>query len=127
MDPKPLPAKLPSEIITLSSNIAAAYPNILRLEKSSDLKNVMYARILGYMLLYRPSDEAWTTVTKGVVSCANEDQLAEHGKYYYDYYIRPCKLFHVLLVAILTVIQQSKGSKNIHFLHPPILRSSSRS
>ena len=81
----------PSEILTLSSDIPVAYQNILRLERSGDQKDVMYARILGYLLLYGPKDEARKIVAEEVVSCANEDQLAKRGKYYCDYYIRACK------------------------------------
>ena len=91
MAPEPLPAELPSEIPTLSSDIPIAYQNILKLEKSGDQKHVMYARILGYLLLYGPKNEARKYVAKEVVSCANEDELAKKGKYYCDYYIRACK------------------------------------
>jgi hypothetical protein len=101
---KTLP-QLPTQLLELSPDIRNAYPIILRFEESarthSDSKTrstlSIYARILGYLLLYGPSNEARKTVTNEVVSCATKDALEDTGKLYFDRYIRACKLvlFHV--------------------------------
>ena len=105
MLPSTLPPQLPSQLLELSPDIRNAYPIILRFEESvrtcSDSKTrstlLIYARILGYLLLYGPSDEARKTVAKEVMSCATRDALEDTGKLYFDHYIRACELvlFHI--------------------------------
>jgi hypothetical protein len=53
---------------------------------------LIYARILGYLMLEGPSDEAPVAIPREVLSGADEDVLATNGKMYYDHYIRACKL-----------------------------------
>ncbi|KAF8639378.1 hypothetical protein AX17_001534 [Amanita inopinata Kibby_2008] len=57
----------------------------------SDPKILIYARILGYLILEGPSDEACTIVAKEVLSCVDEDALTANGKFYFDHFIRPFK------------------------------------
>jgi hypothetical protein len=89
------PAELPSRLST-SPAIRGAYPIICRFEKSAqthpDSKRLIYARILGYLMLEGPSDEARVAIAREVLSCADKNVLATNGKMYYDHYIRACKL-----------------------------------
>jgi hypothetical protein len=90
-----LPVELPSRLST-SPAICGAYPIVCRFEKSAqthpDSKRLIYARILGYLMLEGPSDEACVAIAREILSCADEDVLANNGKMYYDHYIRACKL-----------------------------------
>ena len=91
----PRPAELSSRLST-SPTIRGAYPIIFRFEQSAqthpDPKRLIYARILGYLILEGPSDEARVAIAREVLSCADEDAMANNGKMYYDHYIRACKL-----------------------------------
>jgi hypothetical protein len=90
-----LPAELPSGLNT-SPAIRGAYPIICRFEQSAQThansKRWMCTRILGYLILQGPSDEARVAVAREVFSCADEDALATNGKMYYDHYICAYKL-----------------------------------
>ena len=50
----------------------------------------MYARILRYLILEGPSDQARATVAREVASCANSEDMLDLGKVYFDHYIRTC-------------------------------------
>lgn len=122
---KPLPSEssveFPSEILTLSPNIPIAYSKILKLETSANEKIVMYARILGYLLLHGPSDEARKTVADEVVFCDNDDQLATSGKYYQDHYIRACEFFSCPVGQhsnSCSTVRKSKGRTPTTSSHP---------
>jgi hypothetical protein len=89
---------LPTELLSrlsASPTIRSAYPIIFRFEQSAkthpDPKRLIYARILGYLMLEGPSDEARVATAREVLSCVDEDALAANGKMYYDHYIRACK------------------------------------
>ena len=105
-----LPAELPNRLSN-SPAIRGSYPIILRLEQSAkthpDPKRLMYARLLGYLMLEGPSDGARVAVTQEVLSCAGEDSLALNGKMYYDHYIRACKLL------LLPVCPHSEGHSTV--------------
>ncbi|KAF9220142.1 hypothetical protein BS17DRAFT_739680 [Gyrodon lividus] len=87
---------LPRELaprLTHSVTIAGAYPIILQFEKSAkhhkDHRRLIYARILGYLILEGPSDYARVAVAQEVISCeGDEEKLAACGKLYCDHYIR---------------------------------------
>ena len=84
--------------------IFGAYPQVLNLERneqaaynrdpSSDrAKRLMYARILGYLMLEGPSDQARVTVALEVNACCGDEvKLLAIGQLYFDCYIRACKL-----------------------------------
>ncbi|CCL99836.1 uncharacterized protein FIBRA_01860 [Fibroporia radiculosa] len=91
-----LPVDLPARLM-LSPTIRGAYTFILQFEASaknhSDPKQLIYARILGYLILEGPSDDARETVVHDIVSCNTGEgmdvKLAAVGKMYLDYCIRP--------------------------------------
>ncbi|RDB30147.1 hypothetical protein Hypma_012344 [Hypsizygus marmoreus] len=91
-----LPTELPTRLQN-SATIRRAYPTILSLEQAAhnhvDSRRLIYARILGYLLLEGPSDQARTTVASEVISRQqNEDDVTAIGKAYYDHYIRAFKM-----------------------------------
>ena len=126
MDGKPLP-ELPPHLH--NSSILDAYPQILNLERneqaaysrdpSSDrCKRVIYARILGYLILLGPSDYACEAVALEVISCKGEEEmLLAIGQFYFDNYIRACKLQKFcLFFAILknsSTVRMNKGRKTV--------------
>ena len=129
MPPTTLLPQLPIQILELSPDIRNAYPIILRFEKSaqthSDSKKrstlLIYARILGYLSSYGPSDEARKVVAKEVVSCMTEVALENTGNLYLNHYVRACKrlLFHIGCHSKdnLTV-KKVKGPTPVQSSHP---------
>jgi hypothetical protein len=89
-----LPLELPSHLRDKSAQITGAYAAVLDLEQTSgheiDRRKLMYARILGYLILEGPSDQARATVAREVASCANNEHMLDLGKAYFDHYIRAC-------------------------------------
>jgi len=118
-----LPAELPSRLSN-SPTIRGAYAIGLRFEQSAqihrDPKRLIYARILGYLMLEGPSDEACVAVAQEVLSCADEDALETNGKMYYDHYIRACK---VLLLPVFrhsernSTVKKTQGNTPTTFSH----------
>jgi hypothetical protein len=103
----PLP-ELPPRLHN-SSSILGAYPQILNLEINEQAtysrdpsdrgKRLMYARILGYLILQGPSDLARVTVALEVNACnGEEEKMLAVGRFYFDHYIRACKLQNVRLL-----------------------------
>ena len=107
MDGTPLP-ELPPRLHNFPS-ILSAYPQILNLERreqaaynsdpSTDrAKRLIYSRILGYLILEGPSDKARVAVALEVNACnGEEEKLLAIGQFYFDHYIRACKLQIILL------------------------------
>ena len=99
-----LPRELPVRL-TIPAAIHAAYPIVLEFEQSArnhaDPMRIIYARILGYLILEGPEDTARITVARDILACdgRGEDALASLGRLYFDYFIRPCKLSHSFWVA----------------------------
>ena len=76
-----------------------AYNVCLRLEKSLQQaidrgevvgKNLIYIRILGYLVQYAPNDQALNTVLTEIISCSKDSDLFDVGRMYFDHYIRAC-------------------------------------
>ncbi|RDB27559.1 hypothetical protein Hypma_003853 [Hypsizygus marmoreus] len=83
-----LPRQLPARYEE-SATMNSAYSIILKLEtKENSNRAVMYARILGYLLLEGPTDEARSAIANEIVSCKNDEALAANGKFYLDHLIR---------------------------------------
>ncbi|KAF8810920.1 hypothetical protein BYT27DRAFT_7185242 [Phlegmacium glaucopus] len=82
--------------LTVSATMHGSYKIILSLENSvrsdPDTKKLIYARILGYLLLHRPSAQARLAVALEIVSCNGETALLANGKIYYDLYLRAFKM-----------------------------------
>lgn len=122
-----LPAELPSRLSN-SHTIRSAYSIATGFEQSaqthSDPKRLIYARILGYLILEGPSDQARIAVAQEVISCDNEDELSANGKAYYDHYVRPCE---ALLSPVFhcsdrySTVKKTKGliSTPVSHLSPP--------
>jgi len=108
----PLP-KDPPRVRGASATVFGAYPQVYRLErreqaalereeKSGDesgdkpvdrSKRVMYARILGYLMLQGPSDNACQTVAFEVNACGgDEEKMLTIGEMYLNYYIRAFRM-----------------------------------
>jgi hypothetical protein len=107
MNGTPLP-ELPPHLHNFHS-ILDAYPQIQNLERTEQAaysrdpsadrcKRLMYVRILGYLILEGPSDQARETIAIEV-NAANgrEEKLFIIGQFYFDHYIRACKLQIVCL------------------------------
>ena len=107
---KPLP-ELPPHFLN-SPSILGAYAQILNLEKSeqaayshdpsaNDGERLMYARILGYLILEGPSDQASTAVAHEVNACnGDEEEMLAIGQHYSDNYICACK--HSFFLPLLS-------------------------
>jgi hypothetical protein len=98
MFPKAIPLpSLESDIVQknlLSDKAKELYNIILTAEATSDNRNQMCARVLGYLLLYLPSETARAAVLGRVKSCLDEDSsqlgLYELGEIYVRHFIYPC-------------------------------------
>jgi len=96
---------LPSIINVAHKNsiirIHDAYNECLRLEKTlqelqdkgeNATNNLVYVRILGYLIHFAPGDSGIETVVQQIISCHGDDsKLLSVGQMYYDHYIRACK------------------------------------
>ena len=94
-----LPSHVPSGL-QHSADVVSAYNICLRVEK--DLQstidkgekvenNLVYIRILGYLIHLVPGDRGLKTVVEEISSCHGEPALLAVGQMYYDHYIRACK------------------------------------
>jgi len=88
------------------SHAVDAYNVCLRLEKSLQQaidrgevvgKNLIYIRILGYLVHYAPNDQALNTVLTEIVSCPKDSDLLDVGRVYFDHYIRACMFPSILI------------------------------
>ena len=122
MDGTPLP-ELPPRFHN-SPSILGAYPQILNLERHEQAaysrdpsdrgKRLIYARVLGYLILEGPSDQARVAVALEVNACnGEEEKMLIIGRFYFDHYICACKLQNVgLFFAILkssSTVRMDKG------------------
>ena len=101
MEGTPLP-ELPPCFLDFPS-ILSAYPQILNLERNEQAayrydpspdggKRLIYIRILGYLILEGPSDQARTAVAHEVNACSgDEEELLAIGQLYFDHFICACK------------------------------------
>ena len=91
-------------------SILDAYPQILSLERNEQAayshdpsacggKRLINTRILGYLILEGPSNQARTAVAQEVNSCnGDEEKLLAIGQLYFDHYIRACK--HIFFASL---------------------------
>ncbi|KAF8530302.1 hypothetical protein BU17DRAFT_35692 [Hysterangium stoloniferum] len=94
-----LPDKLPARL-QKSATIKGAYPMVLEMEAAAEStplrkegddferkKRLVFARVVGYLLLEGPSDMACTTVALEVVSANNIEDRFKIGQMYFNHYI----------------------------------------
>jgi len=95
-----LPPAGSEKVGNLEPNALSAYNVCLDFERAAASKtdiDTLRARVLGYLIIYAPSIHAHHEVIKMIHSCSQQyDTLSELGRYFVDYFIRPCKLFTVL-------------------------------
>jgi len=95
-----LPLLIPVELQS-DPDIATAYDLCLSVESSLQQtvnagkcvgKDLIFARIVGYLIHFSPSKEGRKNVASEINSCKGEQsKLLAIGQRYYDYYIRACK------------------------------------
>jgi hypothetical protein len=97
--PAPLPHTLPSRY-DLAHTIRGAYAILREYEDGmieggapDTSKELIYVRILGYLLLYGPDDIAQANVAREVVAAfaKGKSSVFDLGKFYLDHYIRCCE------------------------------------
>jgi len=105
-----LPPHLPNNLQT-RANIVLAYTICLNLEKGileetksskmaerhSERRLLVLCRILGFLLLYIPTDVGRENVAHEIQICGKDrESLLQLGEMYLDHFIRPCMLstFH---------------------------------
>jgi hypothetical protein len=75
----PLPLALPSTLAHLTTRVTDAYSTVRQLETSATLHEspqpVIYARVLGYLILEGPSDQAREVVANEIISCENPEKV----------------------------------------------------
>ena len=103
-----------------SPSVSCAYTQILNLERNehsrdrSDRKRLMYARILGYLILEGPSDDARVAVALEVSACnGEEEEMLAIGRLYFDHYIRACKLQNNVCLVFAILESSSTVRMNI--------------
>jgi hypothetical protein len=113
----PLP-QLPARLHNFPS-ILVAYPQILTLESNEQnahsrhatdrCRRLMYARILGYLILQGPSDAARVVVSLEVNACnGEEEKFLAIGRFYFDHYIRACEF--TLCCPVFAILQFKTSS-----------------
>jgi hypothetical protein len=93
-----LPLDLPLRLQYIP-HVVSAYNICLRLEKSLQEDadegrdvgiNMVYIRILGYLIHHVHTDQGLKTVVYEIVSAKDNSALLELGMSYYNHYIRAC-------------------------------------
>ncbi|KXN84498.1 hypothetical protein AN958_12410 [Leucoagaricus sp. SymC.cos] len=90
-----LPREVPQRLQHLAHPVSA-YDICLRLEESLELavdnddvgNNLVYIRILGYLIHYVPTDLGLRKIVEEISSCVDDSAILAVGQLYYDHYIR---------------------------------------
>ncbi|TFK53841.1 hypothetical protein OE88DRAFT_1656216 [Heliocybe sulcata] len=94
--PEPLPpiSEIEHKFATLPSAISA-YNTCLHYERSvSSRQHLIFVRVLGYLLLYAPSDEALAEVARTIHSCGQDAiRLCALGEAFVHWFIRAFRKF----------------------------------
>ena len=100
----PLPPKLPERRAHIQA--VSAYNICLSVEMSlqqdvdnrKDVgKNMIYIRILGYLLHFVPTDLGLRVVVGEIFSAESDQALLDVGKMYFDHYVRACAFPNLLI------------------------------
>ncbi|GBE88143.1 hypothetical protein SCP_1203730 [Sparassis crispa] len=95
-----LPRELPEDLQCHSEqfpHLNSAYQICLRLEEEIEAdaspaqnskEQMIFCRILGYLLCYGPNIGARVAVYKQIISCKDKKALVQLGKMYFDHYVR---------------------------------------
>ena len=94
-----LPSHVPSRL-QHDADVVRAYNTCLRVEKALQSNtdqgrkvgnNLVYIRILGYLIHHVPGDQGLETVVQEITLSDGDCALLAVGQMYYDHYIRACK------------------------------------
>jgi len=107
----PLPPKLPGRLQD-DANVHAvsAYNICLRVESSLQQainsgenvgNDVIYIRILGYLIHFVPTDLGLKVVVTEIFSAKSDRALLDVGKMYFDHYIRACAFPNLLIQSTI--------------------------
>jgi hypothetical protein len=120
-----LPPKVPQRLQD-NAHVVNAYNICLRLEASLQQavingdnvgNDIIYIRILGYLIHYVSTDQGLKTVVLEIISAMTDRALLDVGRLYYDHYIRACTfprlLFSVLSDAVTSSSQQGSHTNTI--------------
>ena len=100
-----LPPEVPQRLRHLV-HVVNAYNICLRLELSLQIaidkgegvgQDMIFIRILGYLIHFVPTDQGLKAVVQEISSCNDSAALLTVGKMYYDHYIRACTLLSLLV------------------------------
>ena len=96
----PQPSKLPERLqLDVHVHARIAYEICLKLESSlqqavNNGKNIgndiIYIRILGYLIHFVPTDQGLRTVVNEIFSAESSQDILDVGKMYFNHYIRTC-------------------------------------
>jgi hypothetical protein len=96
-----MPTALPSDAAerhrlgqdaTSAYNVCRDFEERATVTAKNNVRDIMHARILGYLIIYSPSPTAQGEVVKVIHSCGNNyATLSALGSTFLDYYIRPCE------------------------------------
>ncbi len=104
---------LPSEVHRRLQHLApvvSAYNKCLRVEEDLQSitdtrrnikKDLVYIRIVGYLIHLVPGDQGLKTVVYEISSCDGESALLAVGQMYYDHYIRACRFINPLIHSLI--------------------------
>ena len=70
--------------------VAKAYELCLRTEQNSTQHHLVFARMLGYLILHSPSTTSQECVVADILSCTSQSERLRLGENYMNQFIRPC-------------------------------------
>ena len=108
-----LPPANRSEEAQLGPNALSAYRVCLAFQQQVTEKPLItHARILSYLILHAPTENAQHEIVKAIHSCNNDFKvLSKLGQSFIDYYIRPCKYSFGIGEDLGVTRTQSRSSK----------------
>lgn len=70
--------------------VTKAYESCLHTEQNPAQQHLVFARILGYLILHSPSTTSREYIAEGILSSATQSELLKLGETYMNQFIRPC-------------------------------------
>ncbi|KAF7976475.1 hypothetical protein HWV62_6743 [Athelia sp. TMB] len=109
----------------------SAYATCLRYEAEatagshpvlSGLESIVLARVLGYLIIYAPTELGRANISHDVASCDTTEKLADMAKLYVAAFIRCCKRLMPFLLhassSLLFLVKSAKGPTSAPSSHP---------